>query len=590
IKLDFSQVLQSQLQGLRKPLDQHSDHRPLTELADINDEDIKAFHAIAIYSIHDLERYTQTAAMVAEVSRKTGIADHRIRKWRQLPFLEILKPAFGPPGSTVLIEGGNFGSQLDPNAVILFQGQPATITNWSDSRLTVTMPMVTGSGVLFAVIGGQTTNTVMWEATTIDLVVRDLFVTPERPMAGKVIVFKVELMNQGKSASGAFEVQWVLDNQPQPAQPHGSLQPGQRSQESSTLLLVQNLTTGKHTIRFIADPNQRLADVNLANGTFTKEITVNALNQLTIGDFRKSSNLDPLRNLSLGPADALNLIFRGLLRRDSRTGELVSDIAQSWQTKIISTDGPVMLAPKRSLLRRNDEYSRGVLPRRPPFDDEVPLPIDKQWQQIVIFDLRDNIRFHDGAILTAEDVAFSYQVAQKDSFPWSKLLNSIVGIEVYSKTSLAFYLREQTQFEGLAPEIWTLGIVRRIAYESNPDGFGNQPIGSGPFRVERFVPGQEIALKAFPDYVQGTPRLEQLTITTTTDANQLTQQVMDGTVRAAILPYTESLYKQFKTNANWTAVPILEQQPALLQVQPATGFFERQPNQFDTNWNAHLWY
>src|SRR5919199_917144 len=214
LKLDFSQVIQSQLQGLRKPLDEAGDERVLATLPSITQAEIVALNAVAIFSVGDLERYTRTAAMVAEVSRKTGIPDPRIRLWRQLPFISEAKPPSGPRGSTIVLEGGNFGAQRDPNSAVLFQGLPAPVVTWSDSRLTVIAPEAGGPGVLFAVIGGQPTHALAWEATTIDLRVRDLAVIPAHPVEGDPVTVEAVLVNEGSGAAGPFQVQGTVDRGP----------------------------------------------------------------------------------------------------------------------------------------------------------------------------------------------------------------------------------------------------------------------------------------------------------------------------------------------------------------------------------------
>ncbi|OLT61084.1 ABC transporter substrate-binding protein [Moorena bouillonii] len=563
LKLDFTQVLQSQLDGLRKPLDRPVDNRPLATLPDITDAEIKQLNAIAIYSVDDLERYTQTPAMIAEVSRKTDIPDARIRMWRQLPFLNEVKPAKSPPGSSVVIEGGNFGSVPSPDALVLFQGQPAKIISWSESRLSVIMPQVRGVGVLFAVIDGQTTNTLPWEATTIDLLVRDIILNPPLPVAGDLITLEADLINQGSSPSGSFQVEWTINNLSD-LSPHGTLQPNQRSQDSSIRHQLR-FKAGFHMIRFTADPQQQLPDINPSNSTFTKKIWVKSRQELTIADFRPIKTLDPLLNPTLGPADVLSLVFRGLCRFNSLRGLLVPDLAVKWKLETV---------------------------------DKIT--------KILYFQLHDNLRFHDGTPLTVADVEFTYQVLRKIDSPWRKLvLTSIRDIKVVDQKTIAFTLqsapqRLPSQFHRLRaidsiepvtkppihPQLLTVGIVPRHGYGTKH--FGIKPIGTGPFQVETFG-SSGIQLSAFPDYWQGTPRFDQIVIPVICDHNQLLDMVLSHKVSAAVIPYSKDLAKTLRENQELTVVPLTQSQPQLLQVQ-STRIQERMPNRFNTNWNAHLWY
>ncbi|NEO68298.1 ABC transporter substrate-binding protein [Moorena sp. SIO3H5] len=626
IKLDFAQVLESQLQGVRKQLDQPISTRLLATLPSITEAEIKQLNGIGIYSVNDLEAYTQTAAMVAELSRKTGIADSRIRIWRQLPFLSEVKPAKGLPGSQVVIEGDNFGDR-DPNAAVMFQGQPAEILEWSKSRLIVTMPEVTGSGVLFVLIDGQTTNLLSWEAITVDLRVRNITITPNQPLAGDLITIEADLINQGNSSSDAFEVQWTVDNKPQPIQSHGPLQPNQRSQDSSIRRQL-TLEAGSHTIRFTADPNHKHLDLNPANSTFTRQIEVKGLNQLTIADFRDINTLDPLVNINYssgdmnyGPGDVLSLVFRGLGRRDPKTGAFVTDIATRWWWT------------------ENKENNT----------------------RIIYFELSENVSFHDGKPLTVADVEFTYQVYNKklNSIPNKRVINIIRDINVVDDRTISFEVlwlfikeeeakdnnsdqvdidkgdtitpidREQIQAleridqiveqptsraiesdqiesieivdqprprpidiveSPLPPYITSLmsiGIVPRHAY--NQTSFQLKPIGSGPFQVETFQSGKEIVLNAFPKYVKGRPRLDRIVISVLGQLDVVTEVVSTQKYSAAVLPYTEKLYSQFNNRKDWTVIPTPLNKPELLHLQ-SSSLQERLPNDFDSNWNAHLWY
>jgi len=77
LKLDFAQILQNQLSSNRRKLDGDVDPRPLDALG-LTSEEIRRLNAISIYSSDDLRGYTQTAAMIGEVSRKTSINDARL--------------------------------------------------------------------------------------------------------------------------------------------------------------------------------------------------------------------------------------------------------------------------------------------------------------------------------------------------------------------------------------------------------------------------------------------------------------------------------------------------------------------------------
>ncbi|RQH35899.1 hypothetical protein D5R40_19670 [Okeania hirsuta] len=291
LKLDFAQILENQLQSVRKDLTQPISTQPLTTLLNITASEIKRLNRIAIYSVDDLERYTQTAAMLAEVSKKTDIEEIKLRQWRKLPFLSQVQPAKGEPGGEVVIEGSNLGEQ-QPNDVVLFQGKPAEILSWTNSQLRVRTPDVVGSGPLFAIIEGQTTNLLNWESVeppkpTVDLAVRDIRVLFTKgkevyPAAdsinlGKKVSLTADLINLGNVASEPFAVQWLISAPHIKTRPivmeHGSLEPNQTASENS-IRYDTRLTPGEYNISFTVDPNNKYPDINRENNTFTKKIVV----------------------------------------------------------------------------------------------------------------------------------------------------------------------------------------------------------------------------------------------------------------------------------------------------------------------------
>ncbi|NEQ66036.1 MAG: hypothetical protein F6K21_11140 [Symploca sp. SIO2D2] len=278
LKLDFSQILETQLQSVRKDLTKPISTQPITTLPNITADEIKRLNRIAIYSVDDLDRYTQTAAMLAEVSTKTSIEEIKLRQWQELPFLSTVKPAKGKSGSEVVIEGNNLGEQ-EPKDEVLFQGKPAEILSWTNSQLKVKMPDVVGSGLLFAIIDGQTTNLLNWESvepskSKVDLAVRNI-----RAFFLKVgkVSLTADLINFGNVASEPFEVQWLISAPHIKTRPivmkHGSLEPNQTSRDKSIRYEVR-LIPGEYNVSFTVDPNNRHPDINRRNNTFTKKIVV----------------------------------------------------------------------------------------------------------------------------------------------------------------------------------------------------------------------------------------------------------------------------------------------------------------------------
>ncbi|MPM16941.1 Heme-binding protein A [bioreactor metagenome] len=115
--------------------------------------------------------------------------------------------------------------------------------------------------------------------------------------------------------------------------------------------------------------------------------------------------------------------------------------------------------------------------------------------------LRDDVTFHDGNKLTAEDVKFSFATAAASSFSssifaWYDPDNTTViddtTIDIKLKYAYAPVLEVLSSIRS--------GIVEKAVYEANPDSYAQSPIGSGPMKVDGWYSGDRIELVANDNY------------------------------------------------------------------------------------------
>jgi peptide/nickel transport system substrate-binding protein len=555
IKLDFAQLLKSQLGDDRRKLEQNIDRRPLDALG-LTTAEIRSLNAISIYSVDDLYRYTQTAAMIGEVSRKTTIGEVRLRQILGLPYLEALKPDRGLPGSIVLLEGGNFGTEQPRSASVYFQGVAVPIVAWSNSRIQIKIPeTATGSGVIFIAMNDQISNPIDWQVVTVDLMIKDIMMTPSNPQDNDEITLTATLENQGLGVASAFAVQWSIDGQRQAPQAHGTLLPNQMSQESSVIFKTR-LAAGKHAITCTADPEQQLKDLDRANSTFTVAIDVAPRTEIiNLGYHYLIDSLDPFigeQSWDLRQ-DVLSLIYRGLMRFDPYKGRLLTDLSQ------------------RTNLGMTDSLT-------------------------VTYSLRQDVYFQDNSLLTAGDVVFSYKRAKESSI-WRDRLRFIEAIEVLDRFTVMFKFSDQLNINA-DPQIWTLPIVPAKAYQADSKRFITHPIGCGAFIGSLEVGALEgekksglVQLEAFDNYYLGAPRSKTLSIALSPDANRLLKLLIGGYVMAITLPDQEGLAEKLKPSlqGKYQIIRTTIGQSKVLQIQNRS-LLERTPNNYETNWNAHLWY
>ncbi len=142
----------------------------------------------------------------------------------------------------------------------------------------------------------------------------------------------------------------------------------------------------------------------------------------------------------------------------------------------------------------------------------------KTWR----FMLRSDVTCHDGTPLTADDVVFTYQTAKTDAK--SRLGGYLMAIDTITakgSSEVDFVLNKP--FAPFDRQTTLVPIVCAAAYKRlGAAQFARAPVGSGPYAVVSWLPGDAITLKRFEHY-WGHPG---------TYANVVFQPVPDETTRA----------------------------------------------------------
>lgn len=119
--------------------------------------------------------------------------------------------------------------------------------------------------------------------------------------------------------------------------------------------------------------------------------------------------------------------------------------------------------------------------------------------------IRNDVKFHDGVPLTAEDVAFTFNTAAEAAGEVD--LSMMEKATALNNETVEFKLNDnQATFIN---KLTVIGIVPEHAYGEN---YGQNPIGSGPYKFVKWDKGQQVILEANPDYYGETPYFKKLTI------------------------------------------------------------------------------
>ncbi len=118
--------------------------------------------------------------------------------------------------------------------------------------------------------------------------------------------------------------------------------------------------------------------------------------------------------------------------------------------------------------------------------------------------IRDDVKFHDGVPLMARDVAFTFNTAANSSGVDLSVLENSVALDNYT---VEFKLNDpQATFIN---KLAVIGIVPEHAYDET---YGENPIGSGPYRFVQWNKGQQAIFEANPDYYGQKPYFKKLTL------------------------------------------------------------------------------
>ena len=124
------------------------------------------------------------------------------------------------------------------------------------------------------------------------------------------------------------------------------------------------------------------------------------------------------------------------------------------------------------------------------------------------FTLRENTKFHDGKPVTIDDVIWTYNKIINDTkSPVRTYLSKIKSMERLSDTKLRITLVEP--FAPFDRQVSLVSIVPKEAYERlGPTQFNQTPIGSGPYKVLRWIKDDRLEMEAFADYWDGAPKVK----------------------------------------------------------------------------------
>ncbi len=199
-------------------------------------------------------------------------------------------------------------------------------------------------------------------------------------------------------------------------------------------------------------------------------------NDLSLGG---AEDLDPLsRNTWITP---VALIYSRLMR-EGENGEAAPELATSWTANAEATEWTLTLQP--------------------------------------------GVTFHDGSEFDAADVAYSLGRIEDPALesPVAAVLGIIDRVEVIDPMTVKIIL--EAPHAGLP--LLLLDYRVRIIPEGSGEAITENPVGTGPFRIETFDPEGTTTLVAYDGYWEGRPLLDKMQFTAIPDAEARNQAMLAG--------------------------------------------------------------
>ena len=213
--------------------------------------------------------------------------------------------------------------------------------------------------------------------------------------------------------------------------------------------------------------------------------------------------------------------------------------------------------PSLSLIGKPDRYSEivalQITDSLVQYDPKMVLQprLARSWEfsedrLTLTFYLRPGVLWHDGREFTAADVVFTVEQVRDpavESRAFAPAFQDLVSVKALdAHTVQARYSVALTE----ALEGWRVPIIPAHLAESGAElligEYAKHPIGCGPFRFVRYLPGEEIVLEANADYWDGAPEIDRLILRIIPDQRTGFQSLLAGELD--IMVVTPDLWRE----------------------------------------------
>jgi peptide/nickel transport system substrate-binding protein len=186
--------------------------------------------------------------------------------------------------------------------------------------------------------------------------------------------------------------------------------------------------------------------------------------------------------------------------------------------------------------------------RRPQLAESVPTVESGLWKLMpdgrmeTTWRLKNNVKWHDGTPVTADDLVFTVNVGRDRDLPalGNAGYNSLESVQATdSRTVVATWSRPFIQADGLFTYDFALPLPRHLLekpYLEDKGSFLNVPywtsefVGNGAYRVRDWSEGSHMIMVANDQYVLGRPKIDDIEVRFIRDPQTLIANILAGEV------------------------------------------------------------
>ncbi len=167
-------------------------------------------------------------------------------------------------------------------------------------------------------------------------------------------------------------------------------------------------------------------------------------------------------------------------------------------------------------------------------DFSIAPNLAKSWQEhpdgvTVDFNLRDDVYFHDGTKMTADDVLYSFNQAFESPVISGAVKQRIAGAEKLDELTIRV-VKSSPHVNLLTFLASSIYMIPQDYHSKNQEAFQKKPIGTGAYKLDSIELDGSLVMSAHKKYFHGEPKMPNLIVRPPLDPSAALMALEAGTI------------------------------------------------------------